>query len=76
MLNMRSLCSCIASAALVTITASPLLAIEVTGAPGSPGATTTIDGKQLPPPDPKFGGGDQGKGHGVEGLVAATCRTA
>jgi arylsulfatase len=28
----------------------------VTGAPGSPGATTTIDGKQLPPPDPKFGG--------------------
>jgi arylsulfatase A-like enzyme len=24
--------------------------------PGSPGATTTIDGKQLPPPDPKFGG--------------------
>jgi arylsulfatase len=24
--------------------------------PGSPSATTTIDGKQLPPPDPKFGG--------------------
>ena len=24
--------------------------------PGSPGATTTISGKQLPPPDPKFGG--------------------
>ncbi|MGB9646133.1 MAG: hypothetical protein WCB44_13570 [Stellaceae bacterium] len=23
---------------------------------GSPGATITIDGKQLPPPDPKFGG--------------------
>ena len=23
---------------------------------GSPGATTTIDGKQLPPPSPKFGG--------------------
>lgn len=29
---------------------------EVTGTPGSPSATTTIDGKQLPPPDPKFGG--------------------
>ena len=29
---------------------------EVTGTPGSPGATTTIDGRQLPPPDPKFGG--------------------
>src|SRR5262249_25312099 len=26
------------------------------GAPGSPSATTTISGKQLPPPDPKFGG--------------------
>ena len=24
--------------------------------PGSPGATTSIDGKQLPPPPPKFGG--------------------
>jgi len=30
--------------------------IETTGTPGSPGATTTISGKQLPPPDPKFGG--------------------
>ena len=29
---------------------------QQTGVPGSPGATTTIDGKQLPPPDPKFGG--------------------
>lgn len=29
---------------------------QTTGAPGSPGATTTISGKQLPPPEPKFGG--------------------
>jgi arylsulfatase A-like enzyme len=29
---------------------------QVTGTPGSPDATTTISGKQLPPPDPKFGG--------------------
>jgi len=29
---------------------------EVTGKPGSPGATTTISGKQLPAPDPEFGG--------------------
>ena len=29
---------------------------QVTGTLGSPGATTTISGKQLPPPDPKFGG--------------------
>ncbi len=31
-------------------------AVQVTGVPGSPGATTTIPGNQLPPPDPKFGG--------------------
>jgi arylsulfatase len=30
--------------------------IQTTGTPGSPGATTTISGKQLPAPDPKFGG--------------------
>ena len=30
--------------------------IETTGTPGSPDATTTISGKQLPPPAPKFGG--------------------
>jgi hypothetical protein len=29
---------------------------KITGALGSPGATTTLDGRQLPPPDPKFGG--------------------
>ena len=29
---------------------------QVTGELGSPSATTTITGKQLPPPDPKFGG--------------------
>ena len=30
--------------------------IQTTGRPGSPDATTTIGGKQIPPPDPKFGG--------------------
>ncbi len=29
---------------------------QVTGTLGSPSATTTIPGNQLPPPDPKFGG--------------------
>ena len=29
---------------------------QTTGVPGSPNATTTIDGKYLPPPPPKFGG--------------------
>ena len=37
----------------VSIHAQP---IQTTGTPGSPSATTTISGKQLPPPDPKFGG--------------------
>jgi hypothetical protein len=30
--------------------------IQTTGTPGSPSATTTISGKQLPPPDLEFGG--------------------
>ena len=29
---------------------------QVRGTPGSPSATTSIDGKQIPPPPPKFGG--------------------
>ncbi|MDM0069637.1 arylsulfatase [Variovorax sp. J31P207] len=32
------------------------LAQQVTGVPGAAGAVTTLDGRQLPPPDPKFGG--------------------
>jgi arylsulfatase A-like enzyme len=35
---------------------APASAQQVTGVPGSPSATTTIDGKQLPPQPPKFGG--------------------
>jgi arylsulfatase len=33
-----------------------VLAQHMSGVPGSPSATTTIDGKYLPPPPPKFGG--------------------
>ena len=40
----------------VAFSALPAMAQEISGVPGSPGATTTISGKQLPPPDPKFGG--------------------
>ena len=43
-------------AAVFTLPSSFCLAQQVTGELGSPNATTTIDGKQLPPPDPKFGG--------------------
>src|SRR4249920_2971642 len=32
------------------------IAQQVTGEPGSPTATTSVSGKQLPLPDPKFGG--------------------
>jgi arylsulfatase len=35
---------------------APAVAQQVTGVLGSPSATTTIDGKQLPPPNPPFGG--------------------
>ena len=35
---------------------SSCLADQVTGEPGTPTATTSITGQQLPPPDPKFGG--------------------
>jgi arylsulfatase len=48
---------------ITALVAGPLIgggvaatAPEVTGVLGSPGATTTIDGKQLPAPDPVFGG--------------------
>ncbi len=43
-------------AVLPLATFSSASAQEVTGTLGSPSATTTIDGKQLPPPAPKFGG--------------------
>jgi arylsulfatase A-like enzyme len=38
------------------LAAGPAAAQQVTGTPGSPGATTTIDGRYLPPPPPPFGG--------------------
>src|ERR1700690_1564797 len=37
-------------------TSASTSAQQVTGTPGSPSATTTIDGKQIPPPPPIFGG--------------------
>jgi hypothetical protein len=38
------------------LVAAPATAQQITGVPGSPSATTTIDGKQLPPPPIPFGG--------------------
>jgi len=36
--------------------AQPAPAQQITGTPGSPDATVTIDGKQIPPPPLPFGG--------------------
>ena len=35
---------------------TPVSAQQITGVPGSPNATVTLDGKQLPPPPMPFGG--------------------
>jgi arylsulfatase len=39
-----------------TALSGPAIAQVLTGELGSPGATTTITGKQIPPPPPPFGG--------------------
>jgi len=39
-----------------TKAAPPVKGQQLTGEPGSPAATSTIDGTNLPPPPPKFGG--------------------
>src|SRR6266480_100229 len=44
------------AATLMAASPSANAQVQTTGTPGSPSATTTIDGKQIPPPDPKFGG--------------------
>ena len=47
----------LSSAALTFMLAvAPAMAQQTSGVPGSPSATTTIDGKYLPPPPPQFGG--------------------
>ena len=42
--------------AAVTAAGTPAMAQQTTGTPGSPGATTTIDGRYLPAPPQKFEG--------------------
>jgi arylsulfatase A-like enzyme len=44
------------TAAVCSGSASAAQPQQITGTPGSPSATTTISGEQLPAPDPKFGG--------------------
>ena len=56
------------------IMAVPAMAQQITGTPGSPDATTTIGGKQLPAPDPKFGGVIKERSPEVESVVGAAHR--
>jgi len=54
---MRNVAKFALVALVVSVAFAPAaVAQKTTGKPGSPSATTTIDGKQLPPPDPPFGG--------------------
>ena len=46
----------LASVAIATASALPAAAQQITGTPGSPSATTTIDGRYLPNPPARFGG--------------------
>ena len=59
LLDRRNLLLCgttLTVACLLCAPGTSSFAQQITGTPGSPGATTTIDGKYLPPPPPKFGG--------------------
>lgn len=50
------LSSLILGATTIASASTPIVAQEVTGVPGSPSATTTISGSQLPPPSAEFRG--------------------
>ena len=53
---MKSIGTLLATSSIIVFGIVSAAAQVTTGVPGSPSATTTIDGKQLPSPDPKFGG--------------------
>jgi Sulfatase len=52
----RSTLTLLACVALSLVGALPVVAQQTTGTPGSPSATSTIDGRQIPPPPASFGG--------------------
>ena len=63
----------VVTSALIAISFGGLAsAQQITGVPGSPSATTTIDGKQLPPPPLEIRRRDQGRCQGFEAVLAAT----
>ena len=63
--------SLIASTALALLGVMPATAQQITGTPGSPSATTTIDGNYIPNPPPAFGGDDQPQFDKLQAVVAA-----
>ena len=63
--------SLVLSVGAVALTGATAIAQQVTGTLGSADATTTINGKQLPPPPPKFGGVIKEARQGFYALVAA-----
>ncbi len=55
-MNVRHVFKLLTSVVAIASCLGSASAQQVTGVLGSPHATTTLSGKQLPPPDPKFGG--------------------
>ena len=55
-MKVRSISAFAASILIVLACVGLASGQQVTGTLGSPGATTTLKGQQLPPPPPKFGG--------------------
>ncbi len=70
-MKQRTAATLASAVALVFAGAFPALGQQVTGTLGSPSATTTISGQQLPAPDPKFGGVIKERCATVEGVVGA-----
>jgi hypothetical protein len=54
--DMKPLNSFLIASSLTVLVSVPAFAQQITGVPGSPSATTTIPGDQLPAPLPEFGG--------------------
>src|SRR4029450_9286001 len=53
---MKRLNSFLIASSLTVLVSVPAFAQQIKGVPGSPSATTTIPGDQLPAPPPEFGG--------------------
>ena len=73
---MKSNVSAACLLAIAFTACGPSAAQQISGTLGSPSATTTIDGKQLPPPPAKFEGGIEQDAKDFQALVASDGRAA